>query len=482
MVLGVQQVAGDALPLQHVSQKLVLLDRYGTYQHGLSFGVALFHLTDHGAVFAVLGLINAVIIVDTGDGAVGGDFHNIQLVDGGEFLFLRQRRTGHTGELAIHTEIVLECDGGQRFALPLHLHPLLGLDGLMETLVIAAAEHETACELVHDDDLAVLYHIVHIPFHDAVGTDGLIDVVGDGAVLRITQIVQMEELLRLGNAPGGKGDAAGLFIHDVIGVDVGIFLLLGVGLHDGEALELAGEGIGHVVELGGLVALAGDDEGGAGFIDQDGVHLVHDGEVVSPLHQLVGIDGHVVPQVVKAHLVVGAVSNIGVIGLLALLLGQIVDDQTHAQPQKTVNLAHPLAVALGKVVVDGDDMDALAGQGVQIGGQSGHQCLAFTGLHFGDTTLMQHDAAHQLYGVGAHPQYAVRRLPDGGKGLRQNVVQCFAVLEAFLEFRRFGLQLGVGQRLILLLHALDLVNDGPDGFQLPFGIGSENFGDQSHVF
>ena len=95
---------------------------------------------------------------------------------------------------------------------------------------------------------------------------------------------------------------------------------------------------------------------------------------------------------------------------------------------------------------------------------------------------MQHDAAHQLHRIGAQTQHAVRCLADGGKGLRQNVVQRFAVGETLLELRRLGLKLGVGHGLVLGLHALDLVDDGPDGFQLTFGIGSENFGDQSHVF
>ena len=95
---------------------------------------------------------------------------------------------------------------------------------------------------------------------------------------------------------------------------------------------------------------------------------------------------------------------------------------------------------------------------------------------------MQHDAAHQLHRIGAQAQHAVRRLADGGKGLRQNVVQRFAVGQTLFELRRLGLKLGVGHGLVLGLHALDLVDDGPDGFQLTFGIGSEDLGNQSHVF
>ena len=69
---------------------------------------------------------------------------------------------------------------------------LLGLDGLMQALVIAAAEHQAAGELVHDDDLAVLDHIVDVPLHHAPGLDGLIDVVVQGGVLRVGQVLNVE--------------------------------------------------------------------------------------------------------------------------------------------------------------------------------------------------------------------------------------------------------------------------------------------------
>ena len=88
-----------------------------------------------------------------------------------------------------------------------------------------------------------------------------------------------------------------------------------------------------------------------------------------PLDQLLGVDGHVVPQVVKAELVVGAVGDVGGVGVLLGLSHHPVDDQAHGEAHEAVHLAHPLAVALGQVVVDGDDVHALAGQGVQVGGR-----------------------------------------------------------------------------------------------------------------
>ena len=107
---------------------------------------------------------------------------------------------------------------------------LLGLDGLVQALVVAAAEHQAAGELVDDDDLAVLDHVVDVALHRAVRLDGLVDVVGDGGVLRVGQVLDLEILLGLGDAAGGEGGGLGLFVHDVVGVNVDVLFLLVVRL------------------------------------------------------------------------------------------------------------------------------------------------------------------------------------------------------------------------------------------------------------
>ena len=359
---------------------------------------------------------------------------------------------------------------------------LLGLNGLMQALGVPTAEHQTAGELVHNDDLAVLDDVVHVPLHDAVGLDGLIDVVGDGAVLRVGEVLQIEKLLGLGDTTGGEGGRLGLLIHHIVGVDILGFLLFGVYLRHHVFLHPGHQRLRHVIQLRGLVAHAGDDEGRPGLIDEDGVHLVHDGEVMAPLHLLVLIDGHVVPQVVKAHLVVGAVGDVGVVGGLPLLLAEVVDDQAHRQAQKAVDLAHPFAVSLGQIVVDGDDVNATARQCIEVGGQRGHQRLTFTGLHLSDTALMQHDAADELHPIGTQTQHTVRCLPHGGKGLRQQVIQRLTVGQTLLELRGLGLKLGIGEGLVLVGQRLDLVSDGVDAFQLPLTVRSENFRNESHMY
>ena len=57
-----------------------------------------------------------------------------------------------------------------------------------------------------------------------------------------------------------------------------------------------------------------------------------------------------------------------IVGGIVLHQGRIAEMKTYAQPQEPVQLAHPLGVTLGQVVVDGDNVYAAAGQRVQISG------------------------------------------------------------------------------------------------------------------
>ena len=427
VVLGVEDVVADAGLGEHFAHQLGDLDGNGAHQHRLALLVAGLDLLHNGPVLARLGLVHHVRLVNAGQGPVGGDLHDVQGVDGAELLLLGHGRAGHAGELAVQAEIILEGDGGKGLGLPGHGDVLLGLDGLVQALVVPPAVHQPAGELVHDDDLAVLDHIVDVPAHHAPGLQGLVDMVGEGGVLRVGEVCNVEGLLRLLDAPGGEGGGAGLLVHDVVRVHVGVLFLFRVGAGHPQHLQPGHKVVRQLIELGGLLALAGNDEGGAGLVDEDGVHLVHDGEGVAPLDQFAGIDGHVVAQVVKAELVVGAVGDVGGVGGLLVRLLHPVDHKAHREAQELIHLAHPLAVALGEVIVDGDDVHALARQGVEVGRQGGHQGLALAGFHLGDTALVQDDAADELHPVGAHAQHALVRLPADGEGLGQDVVQGLAL-------------------------------------------------------
>ena len=67
--------------------------------------------------------------------------------------------------------------GRERLVLALDLDLLLGLDRLVQAVAPAAAGHQAAGELVDDDDLAVLDHVVDVALEERVRAQRLVDVV-----------------------------------------------------------------------------------------------------------------------------------------------------------------------------------------------------------------------------------------------------------------------------------------------------------------
>ena len=146
------------------------------------------------------------------------------------------------------------------------------------------------------------------------------------------------------------------------------------------------------------------------------------------LDVILDIELHVVAQVVEAELVVLAVSDIGAIGDLALLIGHAVDDDADRQAEEIVNSPHPFGIAPRQVVVDGDDVHTASRQRVQHRGQSRDQRLALAGFHFGDSSLMQHHAADELHVEVALADSPLGGLAHDGKDRRQDFEHRFFAL------------------------------------------------------
>ncbi len=81
---------------------------------------------------------------------------------------------------------------------------------------------------------------------------------------------------------------------------------------------------------------------------------------------------HVVAQIVKAIFVVGSVGDIGIISGPLLLRTHAGDHYANAHAEKLIDLSHPLGIAPRQIVVNGDHMDALTGQRIEINRQRGH--------------------------------------------------------------------------------------------------------------
>ena len=126
------------------------------------------------------------------------------------------------------------------------------------------------------------------------------------------------------------------------------------------------------------------------------------------------------------------------VGDLALLVVEVVLDDADRHAEEAVDAAHPFRVAAREVVVDGDDVNALAFERVEIGGQRGDERLAFAGLHLGDRAAVQHHAADQLHVVVPHVQHAAAGFADDGERFGQEVVERLAVGEARAELGGLG--------------------------------------------
>ena len=230
-----------------------------------------------------------------------------------------------------------------------------------------------------------------------------------------------------------------------------------------------------VVLLGRLLGRAGDDQRRARLVDQDRVDLVDDREVELALHVLLERELHVVAQVVEAELVVRAVGDVGLVGLLAGAVVDAVHDHADLEAEEVVQSAHPLGVAARQVVVDGDDVHALAAQSVQVDRQGGDQRLALAGLHLGDVAPVEHDAADELHVEVPHAEGALGRLPAGGEGGAEDVVEGRPLIELLLERGRPSAELGVAELRDLLLERVDLVDEGPQALQLAVVLRSDDF-------
>ena len=100
----------DALVFEQLRKIFTLFDRYRTYEHRLSLFVALLYLLDNGIVLALFCLEDNIGVIYSCDRLVCRHLDNIKAVDLPELVLLGERSTGHTRQLLVKSEIVLEGD------------------------------------------------------------------------------------------------------------------------------------------------------------------------------------------------------------------------------------------------------------------------------------------------------------------------------------------------------------------------------------
>ena len=327
VLLGVQHPVLDAPLLQQPRHLLGLLDRDGADQYRLAAAGPLGDVVGGSLELGRLALVDEVGLVEADHGAVRRDRHDLEPVGVGELPRLGGGGAGHAAELVVHAEVVLEGDRGEGLVLLLDLHPLLGLDRLVEAFRPSPALEDATGELVDDLDLAALYHVVDVALEQLLGAQRGLELVDEVLVDVLVEVVDAERLLDRFDAALGRHDGALRLVDLVVVVAT-------QALHDRGELH---------VQLLRVVGASGDDQRRASLVDQDRVDLVDDGERVAALHLVFRRDRHVVAQVVEAELVVGAVRDAGRVGPpFRLVVVDVGDDGADLEPEEPVQLPHPL--------------------------------------------------------------------------------------------------------------------------------------------
>jgi len=119
-------------------------------------------------------------------------------------------------------------------------------------------------------------------------------------------------------------------------------------------------------------------------------------------------------------------------------------DDADAETEELEEPAHPIRVAPGEIVVDGDNVNALARERVQVNGKSCDDGFALTRFHLGDAAFVEHHPTDELHVEVAHLQNTPTRLAAHGKDLRQELVERLPFFVALFELGGLGMKLFVG--------------------------------------
>ena len=348
----------------------------------------------------------------------------------------------------------------------------------MQTVAEPASYHLSSGKLIDDDDLVVDDDIIAFAVHHHMRFERIVDVVFDLLIFVVGQVVYAVEPLRLVGAVLVEIDRLFLFADLVVarvvadraafgtldllgtlGDPAVVKLVFALGADIMRRRERSHKAIRLFVRLGVALAHPRDDERRARLVDQDAVHLVDDRKRELALHSVGGNDRHIVAQIVEPKLIVGRIEDVARIRSLLLRGLHAVQVDPDRQTEEAEHLAHPIAMVLREILVDGDDLHPLARQGVEICGERRDQRLAFARSHLGDAPFVEHDAAHDLHIEMPESEHARARLAHGGERLGQQLVEGLALGVSLLVFFGACGEFLVRHRLELVLERNDFVCD-----------------------
>ena len=408
VLLCIQYFMTNAALGQLASKILALFDTDGADKNRLTLCMTLGDVFDDGFELRELGLVDEVWLINAHDAAVGRNRHHLQGIGVDELGSFCLRRTGHTRQLFVHAEIVLQCDCCQCLVLFVDANALFGFDCLVNSFAPATTLENSAGEFIDNLYFAGVNDVILVAAVQLFGAQSNCQLVHKVLLHCVVQVVEPQLFFNFFDTGFGRNNNPLAFIYFVINV-------ASQDAHDGRKLVIHGCCVGNT---------ARDDQRCTGFVDQDAVYFVDNCEIVTTLHLVVERASHVVAQVIKTEFIIRAVGDVAgiVVTLFCRRLAQSRNNETNVQTHELMDATHPLSMEASEVIVDGDDVDALAGQSVEIRRQCRNKCLALACLHLGYPTKMQSRSTHQLNVEMALSNDSARRFTHHSEGFNQEVV------------------------------------------------------------
>ena len=386
--------------------------------------------------------INLVGMLDSLHLSVSRNGDHIKIVNFHELGRFGHRRACHARQFLVHLEDVLQRCSRKGLRFLFDRHAFFGFDGLVKPVAPLAAFHQSPSELVDDDNLPILDHIVDIQLVKKVPLQGIVDQVRPFHIASGVETFHAGKSFSLANTFVGQRHVVLFFVNREVR-----FLF-----------QLPCNPISFLVTPKVQVSRTADDQWRTCFVDQNIVDFVNDGVIQWPLALLhfsrktiVVLCGraHVVAKVIETKFVVRSVSDVARISSLLCISRHPRLDCVDCQSKVHVKRRHPFHVTTRQVIIDGDDVDALAFKCVQVRRQRGNKRLTFTGHHFSDTAKVQHHAADQLYVVMTHAHMPLAALATNREGILKNVIKTFAIAKSLTKHLRLLRQFFIAERSVL---------------------------------
>mmetsp|Transcript_25747 Transcript_25747/g.60105 ORF Transcript_25747/g.60105 Transcript_25747/m.60105 type:complete len:345 (-) Transcript_25747:386-1420(-) len=314
----------------------------------------------------------------------------------------------------------------------------------METVAPAASIHYSTSELIYNHDLAPFHNVALVTEVQLLGVQGI----GDERkpwVGRIKQVIFAQQTHCSFNSILNEGALFRLLLHSV--------------MHT--LPQCLGNLKGNLILLSRLVRFSGDDKRRPSFIDEDGIHLIHNRELKGislSQHKISRCWCHLIPQVVEAQLTVCHICAFTAVSLLLLLVGHATLHNANGNTQKPEGLPNPLSITPSEVVIHGHNVNAFAFQAIEVRWQDCYEGLPLASPHFSDVALMQSNASHKLHIKMAQPENPPAGLAYCRESLWQKIIQRLSLGTTFSQVLRHRLELLIALGLHLLLQCRDGIN------------------------